>query len=77
MPAIPDPEPAASAVASAPYAPSEAATTVSAPHPTSVRPAPPVAPVRPPVVTTPRKDCNPNYTVDPATGRKKYKLECM
>ncbi len=87
MPAIPDPEPAASAVASAPpapsapassaAAPSEAATTVSAPHPTSVRPAPPVAPVRPPVVTTPRKDCNPNYTVDPATGRKKYKLECM
>jgi len=76
MPAIPDPEPAASAVASAP-ALSEAATTVSAPHPASVRPALPVAPVKPPVVTTPRKDCNPNYTVDPATGRKKYKLECM
>ena len=26
---------------------------------------------------TVKKGCDPNYTIDPLTGRKKYKLECM
>ena len=41
--------------------------------PTSTRP--PVAAA--PVVKKPNPACDPPFTVDPATGRKKYKLECL
>ena len=81
VPAIPDPEPAVPVVT--PIASATASAVASAspppPHPVWVRPpAPPVTTTRPPVVVAPvRKDCNPPYTLDPATGRKKYKLECM
>ncbi len=74
--AIPDPEPTPSVMPSAPV-PTAAGTTAPAPHPVWVRPTPPVTTAKPAVVAAPRKDCNPPYTVDPATGRKKYKLECM
>jgi eukaryotic-like serine/threonine-protein kinase len=53
-------------------------------------PAPPVVPVVPVVGARPRppprpvepskpavNPCEPPYTIDPATGRKKYKLECL
>ena len=46
-------------------------------------PAPARVPVRgpapPPVVKAPKVNlaCDPPYTLDPATGRKKYKLECL
>ena len=56
--------PAARATASAAPRPSATARASAMPP----RPAAPVA--------TPRKDCNPPYTVD-ANGRKKYKLDCM
>ena len=40
--------------------------------------APPPAPAAPKSsAPTVKKGCDPNYTVDPVTGRKKYKLECM
>ena len=34
-------------------------------------------PVLPPPVKKPNLACDPPFTVDPATGRKKYKLECL
>ena len=37
------------------------------------RPPPPP----PPVVKKPVTNCDPPYTIDPATGRKKYKMECL
>ena len=84
-PAMPEPEPQPQPEPAAPVASSVTRASVSAvasaapapPRTASVRPpAPPVT--RAPSVAAPvRKDCNPPYTVDPATGRKKYKLECM
>jgi serine/threonine-protein kinase len=52
---------------SAPPSPAETA------KPTFSRP--PI--VAAPVVKKPNPACDPPFTVDPATGRKKYKLECM
>ncbi len=82
-PAEPEPEPEPAA----PVAPSGTRASVSAvasaapapPRTAWVRPpAPPVTTARAPTVAAPaRKDCTPPYTVDPANGRKKYKLECM
>jgi serine/threonine-protein kinase len=50
--------------------------------PTVRNPPPPIVtttrtptPPRPP--TAPAVSCDPPYTIDPATGRKKYKLECL
>lgn len=43
------------------------------PAPAPVRYTPPPAPK----VEAPKKNCDPPYTIDPATGRKKYKLECL
>ena len=58
-------------------APSPAETTTITPTKTSpvVRPPPP-----PPVTAKPPKAnpaCDPPFTIDPATGRKKYKMECL
>jgi hypothetical protein len=39
------------------------------------RPPPPPPP--PPVVKKTNQNCDPPFTIDPATGRRKYKLECM
>lgn len=44
-----------------------------APAPVIIRPPPPPPP---PVVKRPNP-CDPPYTIDPATGRKKYKMECL
>ncbi|MBX3221414.1 MAG: serine/threonine protein kinase [Labilithrix sp.] len=43
----------------------------TADRPPVVKPPPP-----PPVVKKPNQ-CDPPYTIDPATGRKKYKMECL
>jgi hypothetical protein len=32
-----------------------------------------LAPAQPPS----KPNCNPNYTIDPATGRKHFKAECL
>jgi hypothetical protein len=42
----------------------------------------PTSPSTPPVVgakpvVKPNAACDPPYTIDPATGRKKYKMECL
>ncbi|MDB5215968.1 MAG: serine/threonine protein kinase [Myxococcaceae bacterium] len=54
------------------------AAAADAPKVTSSRPlaapAPPVAAPKPPKTNA---ACDPPYTIDPATGRKKYKLECL
>ena len=34
-------------------------------------------PPPPPVTKKPTTNCDPPYTIDPATGRKKYKMECL
>jgi serine/threonine-protein kinase len=59
------------------------ALSTSAAHaPPPARPTPPVKPIAtataPPAtaVATPKKNCDPNYTID-EHGHKKYKLECM
>ncbi|MBX3222110.1 MAG: serine/threonine protein kinase [Labilithrix sp.] len=59
-----DPKPAATATVKAP---------VATAHPTPKAPTPPKPSVTPPPS---KKHCDPPYTID-ATGRKKYKLECM
>jgi hypothetical protein len=43
----------------------------------SVAIPPPLPP--PPAVTTPaaKSNCNPPYTLDPATGKKHFKVECL
>ncbi|MBX3258459.1 MAG: serine/threonine protein kinase [Labilithrix sp.] len=85
---IPDPPP--SVTGSTPEEPAEddtkpattttTATTTSpakppvAAHPTPKAPSPPKPTASPP--PTSKKSCDPPYTID-ATGRKKYKLECM
>ena len=46
--------------------------------PTVIRPPPPPTP--PPVTTQkppPKPNCDPPFTIDPASGRKKYKMECI
>ena len=48
-------------------------TTTASPVPPA---APTVAPVAPPTVPS-KPNCNPNYTIDPATGRKHFKAECL
>jgi hypothetical protein len=64
--------------AAAPSSSSTTTTTAADPPP---KPAPPrAAPPPPPVTAKPPKPntaCDPPYTIDPATGRKKYKLECL
>jgi hypothetical protein len=45
-------------------------------HPIGHPPPPPPAPA-PKASGTVKKGCEQNYTIDPVTGRKKYKLECM
>lgn len=57
---------------------SSGTTTVAAGA--TVRSPPAVTTVRKPPPTTappPNKNCDPPYTVDPGTGRKKYKVECL
>ena len=43
--------------------------------PVVYRPPPPPPAPPPPVVRRP--NCDPPYTIDPTTGRKKYKMECL
>ncbi len=63
---------------------SSSATTTADPAPKTtgarVTLPPPPPPPPPPVTAKPPKTnaaCDPPYTIDPATGRKKYKLECL
>ena len=65
VPADDDPKPTAT--------PTRPKVTAPA-HP--VRPATAPAPA-PKASSAVKKGCEQNYTIDPATGRKKYKLECM
>jgi len=56
----------------------DAASATTPPAPAPKPPPPPVVvskKVAPP--PAPAKNCDPPYTVDPATGRKKYKVECL
>ncbi len=57
-----------------PVAVPQRATREPPPEPRVVRPPPP-----PPIAPrTPRANpCDPPFTIDPATGRKKYKMECL
>ena len=55
-----------------------ASTTETTKAPPGVRPTPPPPP--PPVTAKAPKvnpACDPPYTIDPGTGRKKYKIECL
>jgi serine/threonine protein kinase len=54
-------------------APSSDASKVTSSRPLAAPPAPVAAP-KPPKTNA---ACDPPYTIDPATGRKKYKLECL
>ena len=69
--AVPDPAP----LVDPPEAPSVVPVPTPPPPHVTFKPLPP-KPAPTPVQVV-RKDCNPPYTLDPATGRKKYKLECM
>ncbi|HVJ91286.1 MAG TPA: hypothetical protein VM580_15890, partial [Labilithrix sp.] len=68
-----------------PTSPSPATTGAAAPAPRKVAPpvayAAPKAPVSPkpsaPAAAAQKKNCDPPYTVEASTGRRKYKLECM
>jgi len=74
------------AIAKPPTSPTKGgagAATTATPDSTSKVTAgrlPPPPPPPPPVAAKPPKPnaaCDPPYTIDPATGRKKYKLECL
>lgn len=60
---------AAAATATTGAQPAVAAFTTPPPRPP---PPPATTPKKPP-----NKNCDPPYTVDPGTGRKKYKVECL
>lgn len=67
-----EPEPRTIAIVGPTTGPSKAAPVAAAPV---ARPAPPPPPrAEPPKRPNP---CDPPYTIDPATGRKKYKMECL
>ena len=62
--------------------PAESSTTTSTSATSSAKPAPfrPPAPPSPTPTPKPPKAnpaCDPPFTIDPATGRKKYKMECL
>jgi serine/threonine protein kinase len=64
------------------FAPHKSSSSSDAPTPTPIaaQPRPTPAPVfrpAPPPVVTKRANCDPPYTVDPTTGRRKYKMECL
>jgi hypothetical protein len=40
-------------------------------------PQPQTPPPPPPAPKVDPKQCDPPYTIDPATGRRKYKMECL
>jgi serine/threonine protein kinase len=51
---------------------------VSAPPPPAVsEPAPALPPTAAPAPALPTADCRPPYVVDPATGKQRWKLECL
>ncbi len=56
----------------------KATTVVKEPAPQAAPLRPPPPPPRPTPKPTPAANaCDPPYTIDPANGRKKYKLECL
>ena len=61
----------AGAVPSATTASTQQTVAAFNPAPQRPQPAPVAAPKKP------NKNCDPPFTVDPATGRKKYKVECL
>jgi serine/threonine protein kinase len=85
--AIPTSVSATSASASTPSA-TTAPTSTRAPTPTPTSQPPHTPPVRPPTAATPAApnpapaiapaaNCTPPFTIDPATGKKKWKAECL
>ena len=77
-PAQPEPAPATAttrAIVPAPHAavpanpPAAPKTTAAPPPPVSAEPVPAPAPAKP--------NCNPPYTIDPVTGKKHFKVECL
>jgi serine/threonine-protein kinase len=81
----PGQQPAPSAVASASSAAPGAAPAPPPQPPVAVNNAPqpgrrvvvpPAQPAAPRATAQPGPDCNPPYTIDPATGHKKYKKNC-
>jgi serine/threonine-protein kinase len=65
-----------SKTAAAPVTPAVEPPPTTTIKPPVTRPPPPPPPVSKPKPTT-NSACDPPYTIDPATGRKKYKLECL
>jgi len=76
--AIPDPPPPADPAPSDDLDEPVPSVPVAQPKPAHVPTHTAVKPAKPSGATpsTPRKNCDPPYTID-ATGRRKYKLECM
>jgi eukaryotic-like serine/threonine-protein kinase len=85
VPAVAETSPptaAAAATSSPPPAPKPTLTpptTTASPTQAALRaPTPRPAPAPTATSTAPSKEnCNPNYTIDPATGRKHFKAECL
>jgi eukaryotic-like serine/threonine-protein kinase len=69
----PEPAPPATATAAAVAAPRAAAAELAA----APKPAPAVAPRAATVPPAGKPNCNPPYTIDSATGKKHFKVECL